>query len=132
MPLGYDRRRLNVYTGQIGEMLAKIHLTQQGFEVMEGMDYEDPTAVSGGVSDLELTLTLDEEGTISQGMVRVRGGDYDLRDVFLFLEEGRDKQGRVKGSFQARPVSTRLRQRMETLGINLPPELVAVAEGEEG
>lgn len=58
----------------------------------------------------------------------VRGGDYDLHDVFLFLEEGYDERGRAKGSFQARSVSTRLRQRMEALGINLPPDLVAVAE----
>ena len=68
---------------KISRAFKRWKVTKQGFEILEGMDYVDPAAVSGGVSDLELTLTLNEVGTLPPGMVKVRGGDYDPTIVQL-------------------------------------------------
>jgi hypothetical protein len=61
----------------------------------------------------------------------VRGGDYDLHDVFVFQREGFER-GTVVGRFESRPASLSLMHRMEALGIRLPPDLVmATEEGQE-
>lgn len=62
----------------------------------------------------------------------VRGGDYDLHDVFVFQREGFEG-GKVVGRFQSYPVGVHLMRRMEALGITLPPSLVvATEEKQEG
>lgn len=60
----------------------------------------------------------------------VRGGDYDLHDVFVFQREGFES-GKVIGRFQSYPVSVHLMRRMEALGITLPPSLVVTTEEEQ-
>ena len=63
-------------------------------------------------------------------VLAVRGGDYELHDVFVFLQEGFES-GQVVGRFESHPVSVHLMRRMEALGIALPPSLVvATAERE--
>ncbi len=63
-------------------------------------------------------------------VLSVRGGDYDLHDVFVFQREGFES-GKVVGRFQSYPVSVRLMRRMEALGITLPPGLVVATEEEQ-
>ena len=58
MSSGYDRRKLNVYKGQIGEMLARIHLMQQGFEVM---NYEFLISISKHLNSKFITVGTEEE-----------------------------------------------------------------------
>lgn len=61
----------------------------------------------------------------------VRGGDYDLHDVFVFRREGFEG-GKVIGWFESYPVSLSLMRRMEARGIRLPPSLVVATEEEPG
>jgi pilus assembly protein CpaF len=134
MDKGYDGTMITISANSPQEALERMEMMVKMSDPNLPVSYL--RSLIGSAVDLVVQINRLEDG--SRKVVRVteilpvRGGDYDLHDVFLFLEEGRDKQGRVKGSFQARPVSTRLRRRMEVLGINLPPELVAVAEEEEG
>ena len=51
-------------------------IAKQGFETIEGTEKPDPSGRAGGVSDINIDLKLDEEGSISPGMVRVKGGNY--------------------------------------------------------
>jgi hypothetical protein len=61
----------------------------------------------------------------------VRGGDYDLHDVFVFRWEKFEK-GKVIGEFESHPVSLGLMRRLEARGIALPPTLLpATEEGQE-
>jgi pilus assembly protein CpaF len=77
---------------------------------------------------------LEEDGT--RKVVRitevlpVRGGDYDLHDIFVFQREGLER-GRVVGHFESHPVSPELVRRMEAGSIPLPPGLIAAEEGQE-
>jgi pilus assembly protein CpaF len=63
-------------------------------------------------------------------VLTVRGGDYDLHDVFVFLQEGFES-GQVVGRFESHPVSVGLMRRMEALGIALPPSLVVATAEQE-
>jgi pilus assembly protein CpaF len=64
-------------------------------------------------------------------VLAVRGGDYELHDVFVFQREGFEK-GRVVGKFESHPVSLGLMRRMEAHGIILPPSLLPeTAEGQD-
>jgi pilus assembly protein CpaF len=134
MDKGYDGTMITISANSPQEALERMEMMVKMNDPNLPVSYL--RLLIGSAVDLVVQMNRLEDG--SRKVVRitevlpVRGGDYDLHDVFLFLEEGYDKQGRIKGSFQARPVSTRLRQRMETLGINLPPELVAVSEEGEG
>jgi len=134
MDKGHDGTMTTVHADSPQEALERLEMMVKMSEPNLPVSYL--RSLIGSAVDLVVQQNRLDDG--SRKVVRVtevssvRGGDYDLRDVFLFLEEGYDEQGRVKGSFQARSVSARLRRRMEALGLNLPPEFVAVMEEETG
>jgi pilus assembly protein CpaF len=80
---------------------------------------------------------LEEDG--SRKVVRitevlpVRGGDYELHDVFVFQREGLER-GRVVGHFESHPISSDLVRRIKAKGsiATLPPGLIPAEEGQEG
>jgi pilus assembly protein CpaF len=53
----------------------------------------------------------------------VRGGDYELHDVFIFQRDDL-VSGRVTGDFESHPVSAGLMRRMDARNIVLPPSLL--------
>lgn len=134
MNMGHDGIMTSVHADSPPEALERLEMMVKMSEPNLPVSYL--RSLIGSAVDLVVQVNRLDDG--SRKVVRVtevlpvRGGDYDLRDVFLFLAEGYDKQGRVKGSFQARSVSAQLRRRMEVLGINLPPKLVTVVEEEAG
>ncbi len=90
-------------------------------------------ALIGSAVNLVVQINQLEDGkrkiTRITEVASLRGGDYDLRDVFVFQREGFE-QGKVIGHFESHPVSVSLMRRMEARDITLPPSLV-VATGEE-
>jgi pilus assembly protein CpaF len=64
----------------------------------------------------------------------VRGGDYELHDVFVFQREGLDEQGKVVGHFESHPISSDLKRRIEASGsiATLPPVLIPAEEEPAG
>jgi pilus assembly protein CpaF len=91
-------------------------------------------ALIGSAVNLVVQLNQLEDGrrkiTRITEVASLRGGDYDLRDVFVF-QRGGFEQGKVVGHFESHPVSVSLMRRMEARHITLPPSLlVATDEGQ--
>jgi len=51
-------------------------ISKEGFETVEGTDNIDMLAISGGVSDIKISLKLDKKGSIPSEMVKIVGINY--------------------------------------------------------
>jgi pilus assembly protein CpaF len=131
MDKGYDGTITTIFANRSQEALERI-------EMMVKMDAPNlPVSylrsLIGSAVDLIVQQNRLEDG--SRKVVRVtevlplRGGDYDLHDVFAFQWE-RFEKGRVVGGFESHPVSLGLMRRMEARRIALPPCLIATEEGQ--
>jgi len=135
MDKGYDGTVTTVFANSPQEALERI-------EMMVKMDAPNlPVSylrsLIGSAVNLVVQQNRLEDG--SRKVIRVtevlplRGGDYELNDVFAFQWERFDRdKGRVIGKFESHPVSLSLARRMEARRIILPPSILPVTEGEEG
>lgn len=129
MDKGYEGTMATIFANNPPEALERIEMMVKMSEPNLPVSYL--RSLIGSAVDLVVQQNQLEDG--SRKIVRitevlpVRGGDYDLHDVFVFQREGFEK-GRVVGSFESQPVSLGLMRRMEARSIVLPPSLIP-AEG---
>lgn len=61
---------------RISRAFKRWKIIKEGFETVEETDSIDPQAISGGVSDIKISLKLDEKGSIPSEMVKIVGINY--------------------------------------------------------
>jgi len=61
---------------RISRVFKRWKIIKEGFETVEGTDSIDPLAISGGVSDIKISLNLYKKGTIPSEMVKIEGRNY--------------------------------------------------------
>ncbi len=61
---------------RIPRVFKRWKIIKEGFETVEGTDSIDPLAISGGVSDIKISLKLYKKGNIPSEMVKIEGKNY--------------------------------------------------------
>jgi pilus assembly protein CpaF len=125
MNTGHDGSLATVHANNTRDALAR-------FETMVGIGMPNmtPRAIRETIARaldcvIQQTRLTDGSRRVTS-ITEVTGMDGDVittQDIFVFIQEGVDKNGKVRGRFKATGVRPRFASRLASHGIHLSPEL---------
>jgi pilus assembly protein CpaF len=128
MNTGHDGSMTTLHANKPRDALSRV----ETLVLMAGYDLPLRAIRAQIISAINVIVHLERMRDGSRKVVQiseVTGMEEDvvtMQDVFRFVQTGVDDQGRVMGRFSTTGIRPRILDRLDTLGLDMPPEIVPV------
>ncbi|MFZ6030014.1 MAG: CpaF family protein [Chloroflexota bacterium] len=119
---GYDGTIASIFSNSPAEALERLEMLVKRGEANLPISYLR-SLIASSINLIVQQSRMDDGSRRVTAITEIqagRGGGYDLHDVFVYRQDGWNGE-KIDGHFEARPLRARLRQRLMSAHVKLPP-----------